>query len=681
MGSPRSRPAVFARSAALWLLAAAAGAKSQETILSGRCAGTQTSPPPFPAQPAAEFSGYKTLAHDGFHPDKNGELVDPAGKAVSVPYAQWLIANADFSKLSLSNALYGQAIMQGYRLDEDACAFKNKNDAWSNADYLALTHYWPSPNSASGDSGPGSGGAGASTADDHVLEMMQTKIGGLPPDAPLSKSVRDNYADMQRLGYPIPKNLASMIQNPATTAGALSRAIANQYSGAQIFDGRTLGQLKNEAAAVNAPGTKMAPYPYDYYPVERRTGELFKGQAISDFSHFASGRALLSRFTDGQGRLRLPAFIFLKTEQSADKASAGAYFTPSAGKNGLIVFNHWNADGILQSHLALQPGMTKAKLNALNADFGDSRKLDKYLADNPEARRLISSDIDEVIYHELVHAWQNRREGDIDYAESKALLPALEPIEKENEAFREQMRFDTDVGVSDRDRLAQSGYYWDIGTALLQNYYGDFTPKVQDIYNHYFAYAASFPEIASAQNMRRRAVSAMPPGAFGDAILKRLRLRALAGGTKALEADEKSYAGRTRVFIQGVLPSLRRAAVDPLAVGYISDGMLYESGNLLTATLESEKSSAEVFGKKWVPAFLASKPLPQTAKEDATVEMVELGWYLKWLDNRPLDSAFVARLRSDTAAWSKLAAALAAKSDPEATQFADSLKPWNELAR
>ena len=543
--------------AALVVCLAAASARGAGfgAIPMGKCVGASPAAP-LPEGPALDLSSEpqsgeirERLKAAGFSVSSDGRrALDAQGRPLTAAYLRWLESPADFSTLHPPQSLWAALQGAGYRLDESDCRLsKIDGGALSNWQYLSA--------------GRSDSGGTQLTA----LETLLASLDALPPSAPVPPRILARMKELEKAGSALPPSVLADLAAKGATAGQVAgdARVLYQRQSAEFDGALTLGALaKSDAAGVVwSPGPAGKPGPIT--SAQAKLGSLLASDVVAALSRSQTGRRLLSHFRGKDGSLKLPQFLVIKTNQRPDTPGQyGAYFSSD---EDTMVLNHWQAEDSLLEH------MTLAEKKRFADRLSDPDALGRYLEAHPPERARVIGDIDEIFYHELVHAWQDRRSR-LDVAMNAGIIPGYNPLEKEYEAYRDQMRYDFDKSRAKPDAAADSGYVRGYcGFPLLKSY-GEFTTVIERSYMSSFVGMLPLQDIAFIQKERERA--SMPrigDGLYRDAV-QSLKMVGLWRGDSVLHQAITDARARANAFRAGDLPAMRARALGPLPTAYEGEG-------------------------------------------------------------------------------------------------------------
>lgn len=504
----------------------------------------------------------------GYRADQKAHrLIAPGGRAVSAPEYERLLAPFDASKEHLPSMIWGDFIVRGYRLDEKTCRLVSpgeKEPLLELAVVIARKEY-------------------AALSTTMALERLVLRLRKLDPSQPLPLDVLNEIKVFGRTGMPLPPSLLRALKLRPGAGGLLDstgksyRAMQSAWEGERDRPGTVSVPLPPPpglparayaayAAAVLAGVAPRAPlpvpavpelFPPRTYPArvaswERRLGDRISAKAQSLFRLTPSGRELLGRFRDTRGNLDLPPITILKYVQRPDDKGYGDSFAVYSSANRSIIFNHWAlVNGVL---LPLEPAKSRA---ALARELSNPERLARYLERNPAKLDELVGRVDDALYHELTHAWQDRR------------LRLMRESRRENapgvtrrfeyEAFFGQFLYLHEKLALDPGRAVKSQYFNGYVEALKTP--AAFQEKISNFYASHFLGSDDFPVLRETQAMRRSVASGRPARGFYDQMRRYLRNAGLNEGDAAMKEAEQDVDPRLKQYVQDVFPRLRKEAI------------------------------------------------------------------------------------------------------------------------
>ncbi|MDE2492036.1 MAG: hypothetical protein KGM24_14405 [Elusimicrobia bacterium] len=576
------------------LCAPAAAQETDYAVLSGSCTGRAPAPPRISGGPAYDWKAAPpsddvralwTAAGDRYD-EASGHLLDVSSRPVSQADYRRQMSPFDASYESVDPLVWSSLMSGGYRLDEKTCRLVSP-DGKGPLLRLQVEVYRR--------------GLQAGYRREQLTELLAS-LRGLPLGAKIPAEVLERARQAEQAGVALPPNVRRLLADAGTTVGDLRGAVLPSYEASTRFFDSARG-LKETAlralppiAGISAPERR----PAYYDSLSTRLGRAFDADLKSQFESVKpSGPRMLGRFPDG-----LPPIVMMKISQRPWEKGRGRAAAQADPANGAIEINYWDAARVA---LESAPAASRA---ALTKDFADPATLARYLLAHPEARKAFISREDVVLYHELTHVWQQHRDA-VALEDLRGNVPAMEPLEYEHEAFREQFRYLTDkLAVQPREAL--QGGWTDSYRLLLQEGYERFNDEqIDKNYVGTFAGVSNFKTVEQVQAERRSIASrleASSPTLYGKA-LELLKLAGLSRGASALREDARAYRGRAAEFVVKILPEMRRAGYPRLVAAYEKYGTPAQA---LAAALEMPRPKGAPFG---VPEDEARRLAAAAAKE------------------------------------------------------------------
>ncbi len=246
------------------------------------------------------------------------------------------------------------------------------------------------------------------------LERLRSLLAGQPQNQPLSADVL-----RQARGLALGPLYAEL--GRGHTAGELRRLTEVDLSGvAAVFDG---GSTLRTAPAVVAPDVAPASRPHFPYltMAEQRAGENMRAAAQAELSKLEHGKLILSRLPGRDGQPNLPPILV---------EAIGTPARYDANRRALVLDRQLVIDELMQGVLAIDR-------DARRREYDRPNGLAEALAANPDIARRVIAAQDVLIAHELVHAWQDRRDP-LFRQMKRGSLPNALVLEYEEEAFVEK---------------------------------------------------------------------------------------------------------------------------------------------------------------------------------------------------------------------------------------------------
>jgi hypothetical protein len=474
------------------------------------------------------FLGYKSDPETGF-------LLKPDGWRVKNGDLAWLNAPIDLSRNTVAPDLFNW-LQASYRLDEGDCTMrKPTGERLSRREYRVFerTLFYQHQRMA--------------------LETLRMRLVKLPPDRPVPKELQHEVEEMAQAGMSLPTELAQLLaQNPSSRQ--LAQAVgASETDYARFFDGSVpLGQ-----AAIGAlppiEGLTVRRSPAYLEASESRLGRLLSDDLRVMFSKSRPGRDLIAWLSDSHGRPDFPAVMVLKMSQDPLGGAMEAYFSPGSDS---ITLNHWSVvRGLLEK-------VAPSQKSALAAQLSDPKAVQSYLEAHPQARRELLDALDGAAYHELIHAWQRRR--DRPSVESVRGNLATTPLEWEYEAFREQCRYLLTKAAANPLVIVNDDWARQRCVPML----GNFDRFEDDVKRGYLSASLRgnggepLSDVMARQTVRESTTRRLMGDDFLPSLVPTLKLLGFFRGENALDDFKKSDAKRRDAFVRYVLPELQAGALD-----------------------------------------------------------------------------------------------------------------------
>lgn len=558
------------------VLAAGSGGVDGYTVEMGSCAGKAKPAAPVPSggpafdiKTAPWLKDWKqNLGLAGYTLDeKTSHMLDPQGKPLTEAQAAHLFTPFEAASETLGALEWVSLTLDGARLDEATCRLmRSTSTAVSHIEVILLSRM------------------SRLQLEHAALESLRVQLRGLDPASPLPSGVLAKVQQVQGAGVTLPEGVRKLLEGGTVKVGALASQVEKDYAASTRFwDGqKTLEAFKSGAEPV-VPGKNEPARPGTYVgDVEAKLGKSFSADLLAHFGESPAGRDLLEHFKDKKGAVQLPDFMLLKLSQKASDPGYGLAAAVQNPANGSIIINHWYA---AQVALELAP---EAERKKLSADFSDTGKLTRYLLDHPKARDAVVERIDVVLYHEMIHSWQNRR-SNYDVEMMRGNLPGANPLSKEHEAYREEFRYFHEKLMKDPAGMSKDPLFPQY-LSMLKDYDG-FREDITRLYMSNFAGSSDYKTLGQIQEERR----GMAQKLMGDGLYARtiqtLKLVGLSFGDKALKENQDDAQKREAEFTGKVLPELRSEGYDKLASHFTATGRPDQALSLLTTAMATAMPS------------------------------------------------------------------------------------------
>lgn len=432
-----------------------------------------------------------------------------------------------------------------------------------------------------------------------TLQRMHYLLSRQDLDRPLSPAVQ---AELKRLVEKRREILPKSVLDALNAPRALGAAVLKAYEDStHFFDGKvTLGERLGAALPVLGTWNAGQRLPGYFDDAERRLGENLAAAVAKRLRANPVGRGLLEKFRKN-GKLELPQFLVLAID-----ANAHAAYTPSS--DSIIL----NFSAVVGAVVARAPPERRA---ALEAQLKDAAALAEHLRNNPKALEEFVAGEDSTIYHELVHAWQQRRDPS-GVEQLRGNAPDFNMLEGEQEAFVEELRYlHAKILAGDETALREA---WDDGR--YREFIADpvaFRQSIADIYlQNWPEQAALLPTGLDLQNDRVSLARRLLGTSVGARVEHALKLIGLSRGTRAMQADLDAYTARFAA-LDKEHPRLQQEGYAALAAWRAKLGRFDEAFTLAAAAEDAAQAHAKALGEAAV----------QKARQAAaTAEKAMLDW-------------------------------------------------------
>lgn len=557
----------------LWALTTWAEPGPQPAVDPGACVG-QAAPPPAPAKtppydlarapmPVEEEQYWRLL---GYRLDaKRSRLLTPAGEAVSEPEVAFTRQPFDARSESLDAETWIALQGDGFRLDEVTCHFQQKGRPASRLE-VRLFRFLV--------------GQGKELA---AVESLRAALGAAAPGQRIPPEILAKLQQMKAAQLRLPPGLEAKLTAAANVREALAAVDQAHEASARFWDAQTGLGLRLKAALPVVTGWTTAEKPAAYAgEAEARVGKLLNSDVQSLLAQYAPGAELMARFKGRDGKTRLPAVRILKLSQrpgDAGYGNAGAAYDPQSDS---VTLNYWY---VVRYAVGAAPEAERARLAK---DFADPARLSAYLAQHPGVRRSFLQSCDQDLFHELIHAWQSRRTK-LDVEMLRGNLPAMNPLEKEHEAFREESRY-LHAKLMKAPAEAMKSPWLDSYLALLGSY-DEFREGITRQYMSTFGGSLDAPTMEQIQKARRGLARRLGSRSAADWAQQALKLVGLGRGDEALREFRTDQDARSREFVQKQWPKMRGEGYPALLREFQRAGRLDKA--LLVARLPGAASAEQ----------------------------------------------------------------------------------------
>lgn len=477
--------------------------------------------------------------------DEAGRILRADGKAL--PDGEYLRLQAPFDAAAEPvDALRWIGLMtQGVRLDEKTCFFF---EAAATSPVTRLEMAALEPN------------------DEKSLELMglsnlRALLRGLPRDKPIPADVAARLKASHEAGAKLPQKVLDALSKGAPARALLSDTDAAYASLTRYFDAQRDNESLVRSALPYAPGINEPGKPRALVgAVEERLAAALSKDLEARFATHEAGREMLEHFRGKDGAVSLPVVRVLKLSQRPDDPGYGRAVAVQDPSNGSVILNHW-----VVARIAVAASPPEQR-EALSREFADASRLNARMLKDPALRLKVLKGVEMTVAHEFIHAWQNRRSR-YDVEMMRGNLPGSNPLEKEQEAFREEYRYfhsllkthPVDAAVSSDMPAYRS---------LISDYDG-FRANITQIYMGSFAGTSDFKTVSQVQEDRRSLARRLRGESVEQWVRQGLKLAGYAHGDTAMREAVSEDARRANDFRGKHLPLMQA-----------------ESGGLLVAAFE-----------------------------------------------------------------------------------------------
>lgn len=509
----------------------------------GRCVGREPGAPPRVTQGAPFDLKAAPLAPEERElwekldyrvDEKAGRLLNPDGTPVPAAEVDRLRAPFDSAREEMDANLWTYLMTSGLRLDEKTCAVKDP--AGNVLSRLAL-HLWE--------------GNLKNSYRHSALEDLSAGLAKLKPGDAVPASLRERAALLEKQGMGLPPAVKKALQE-AATVGDLSSVVDGAYArSTRLFDqGGWYAPLA--AAAPTIRGLNTAPLAPTYADdPERRLGAALNADIAAVLGEHPTGRELLERFKSKDGKLDLPAALVLKLSQRPGDAGYGQAGAVASPDGAFVALNFWVARG------AALTSVPEAQRAALAKRLATPEALQDWLLKNAVQRREFVRGLDSTFLHELTHAWQARR-GRFEVEMLRGNAPSINPLEKEHEAFRAEMRLFHDKLKANPAAAVASPEFTTFQQIVAD--YGQYKDGITRLYMENFPGSSDFPTAGKLQDERRRISEVIGRSSVAEWGRQTLRRLGFKRGDEAVRVDAEDYRSREKTFTDVELPRIRREA-------------------------------------------------------------------------------------------------------------------------
>lgn len=373
----------------------------------------------------------------------------------------------------------------------------------------------------------------------HHLLSKKSGAGELSP-----ADKRELDALLNSEGDALPANFRKALENlERDFSGARGEAERAYADSTRYFDGQaTLSDRLKASLPVQAGGWNEPKRPAVYFDeTERKLGETLSADLAKFYAWTPAAAPVLEAFRDKTGKVVLPPVLVLKIDPNA-----GAHYNP---ENRSIVANHeYVLDGLLGS-------VPPRDREPLRKELQDSGKLARYLLEHPKARETLLQKYEVEFFHELTHAWQDKRRG-LMVEEVRGNAPGVMALEFEHEAFLMQNKYLHAKLLKDPDKTME--HPWFGGYVELM---GDFDRWRESITRQYMD---SWPQFAGnlkkAGEIQKTRIG-LARRLMGEGVYARvsgwLKLRGFELGTREIKNEASAQKAAMDTFENSAYPVMR----------------------------------------------------------------------------------------------------------------------------
>ncbi|MDE2489873.1 MAG: hypothetical protein KGM24_03445, partial [Elusimicrobia bacterium] len=338
-------------------------------------------------------------------------------------------------------------------------------------------------------------------------------------------------AEMKALEGDLPPDVVAALEGGRGAAELRALAGADLAQIAAYFDGsRTLADRLAAARPVvaGAPGPRV-PLPY-FTPDEQALGRALDAETARILAKDPYGRSLLADLSGPDGRPDLPPIV---VEDLTGGTQALYEY-----RRGAIALDR---QGVLDAVVGAQPPTAR---DALRAKLSDRTALIAYLDAHPAAVSAFVAQSDVALFHELVHAWQDRRDP-LMREMARGDMPDAMILEYEEEAWTMKNRYLASKLKNEPGSVADD-YQLDDLAAMTRD------PRAwrRALYDQYQAYdpanALTLRQTADVEALRLQAARDRKVATSAEQRDKSLDLLALGRTAAELSRTQAAQAARLR---------------------------------------------------------------------------------------------------------------------------------------
>lgn len=364
-------------------------------------------------------------------------------------------------------------------------------------------------------------------------------------------------------------------------SGARLEAERAYSDSTRYFDGQTTmaDRLKN-SLPVQAGGWNEPRRPPVYFDeTERKLGETLSADLAKYYAWTPVAAPILEGFRDKDGKVALPPILVLKIDPQA-----GAHFDPT---NRSIVANHeYVLDGLLDS-------VPPKDRETLRKELQDSAKLARYLLDHPKARETLLEKYDVEFFHELTHAWQDKRRG-LMVEEVRGNAPGVMAIEFEHEAFLMQNKYLHAKLLKDPDKTMNHPWFGGYVELL-----GNFDTWREAITRQYMESWPQFSgNLKKTQEIQDTRIS-LARKIMGEGLYERvtgwLKLKGFGLGSEEIKREDSAQKEAMENFERSAYPVMRYEGFSKLSGALDRQGRDLEAFQSLAAAEAAARAGPALF--------------------------------------------------------------------------------------
>jgi hypothetical protein len=535
----------------------AGSAGADGTIDAGTCSGTSRpaappvlTGPPFDLKLNPVSNDWRPIwTNAGYRfDDAGGRILRADGK--SLPDGEYRRLEAPFDAASepVEAARWLGLMTQGVRLDEKTCFFlePGNNHPVTRLEMAALQ-----PN------------------DDKSYELtglsnLRALLRGLPGDKAIPADVAARLKASHAAGAKLPQKVLDALAKGAPARELLADTDVAYASLTRYFDAQRDGESLVRSALPYAPGINEPAKPRALVgAVEERLAAALSKDLAARFATHEAGREMLEHFRDKDGVVRLPVVRVLKLSQRPDDPGYGKAAAIQDPSNGSVIINHWVAARIA---VAAAPPEQR---EALAREYADASKLNARMLKDPDLRLKVLKGVEIIVAHEFIHAWQNRRSR-YDVEMMRGNLPGANPLEKEQEAYREEYRYFHSLLKTHPVDAALSSEM--IAYRSLLSDYDGFRANITQLYTGAFAGSSDFKTVAQVQEDRRSLARRLRGESVEQWVRQGLKLVGYSYGDKAMREAVSEDARRASDFRDLQLPRMKAESEGLLVVAFEKSG-------------------------------------------------------------------------------------------------------------